>query len=58
MVAAKVFRTPAGRAPVGPTPSLPNYESTSTSFEAGRSRADSFSQTGVSWRFRSALTQF
>uniref|UniRef100_A0A1I7SXR6 Rhomboid domain-containing protein n=1 Tax=Caenorhabditis tropicalis TaxID=1561998 RepID=A0A1I7SXR6_9PELO len=37
-------RTPVGRVPIGPTPSLPNYESTSTSFE-GRSRADSFSQT-------------
>ncbi|CAL2038669.1 unnamed protein product [Caenorhabditis brenneri] len=37
-------RTPVSRAPIGPTPSLPNYESTSTSFE-GRTRADSFSQT-------------
>ncbi|CAB55122.3 Peptidase S54 rhomboid domain-containing protein [Caenorhabditis elegans] len=44
-------RTPIGRAPIGPTPSLPNYAS--SSFESGgggahgRSRADSFSQTAA-----------
>ncbi|ULT93075.1 hypothetical protein L3Y34_002926 [Caenorhabditis briggsae] len=36
-------RTPVGR--IGHTPSFPNYESTSTSFEGSRQRADSFSQT-------------
>ncbi|CAI2352035.1 unnamed protein product [Caenorhabditis sp. 36 PRJEB53466] len=43
--AARVGRTPGGRVPIAAMPSLPNYESTSTSFEGQRIRADSFSQT-------------